>query len=59
MKQLAVQDRKDFPAGANANGLTNFNSRNVLEKVPRFRVCGYGTHTHVSAAPEPGGTKRV
>lgn len=59
MKPLTVQDDKDFPTGANANGLTNFKSRNVLKNVPRLRVCLCGTYMHVSPEPEQGNMKRV
>jgi len=34
MKALAEQDGEDFPTGVKVDRLANFNSRNVLDKVP-------------------------
>ena len=46
MKALTEQDGETFPTGANADGLANFNSRNVLENVPRgfYSVYAYMGH---------------
>lgn len=49
MKALTERGGEDFPTGANADGLANFNSRNVLEKVPRgfYSVCAYMGHIYI------------